>query len=165
MQLELQGFIIITLVIIGWTSPRFAPDVGFAPCASTHTGQPAEPGDSSKGTARRPLGNQTGLIQNSRLLAGLIATRPVAGHSRRRRSRLILPPEGLRSGLKGVSTAGLGPNRFTSGAPPWFVRSSRRSAVRLNTGSCRGGPRPTAARSLQCSGGRPRPGDGSRDAF
>ena len=35
--------LIITLIIIGWTSPRFSPDVGFAPAdltmipAPTHT--------------------------------------------------------------------------------------------------------------------------------
>lgn len=37
------GFLIVTLIIIGWTSPRLSPDVGFAPAdltmipAPTHT--------------------------------------------------------------------------------------------------------------------------------
>jgi hypothetical protein len=37
------GLIIVTLIVIGWTSPRFSPDVGFAPAdltiipAPTHT--------------------------------------------------------------------------------------------------------------------------------
>jgi hypothetical protein len=42
------AFLIVTLVVIGWTSPRFSPDVGFAPAdltmvpAPTHT-PPAAP--------------------------------------------------------------------------------------------------------------------------
>jgi hypothetical protein len=80
------GFILVTLIVIGWTSPRFTPEVGFAPAdlkmipAPTHT-----PNVTSAPTVDPSLVTPT-IAPNSPIIGGYVQISGTEGEGLRIRS-------------------------------------------------------------------------------